>query len=98
MELRSKTRTPTLISVVAGTREAMSARARAPRHSIEDGRAPIVPTNGRTRCGVTSPMKPMTPATATLDPTPEATPIKVMTRSIQADTTRARNVSEGQRR
>ncbi len=43
-------------------------------------RAGSEPTARRTRCGATSPMKPIEPATATAAPTPSATPITTIIR------------------
>ena len=43
-------------------------------------RAGSEPTARRTRCGATSPMNPIEPATATAAPTPSATPITTISR------------------
>ncbi len=43
-------------------------------------RAGSEPTARRTRCGATSPTKPIEPATATAAPTPSATPITTVSR------------------
>ena len=80
--------TPTLISLVEGmSRTAISAASSSAAPDSAAGtisRPGSWPTSGRTRCGATSPTKPIEPATATPAPTAAATPA----------TTRSRNAGE----
>src|SRR5689334_17006412 len=63
----------TATSAASNNAAPMSAAGRQTRAGSE-------PTRRRTRCGATSPMKPIEPATATAAPTPSATPITTMMR------------------